>query len=304
MMDIEKLKERIENKTIDDTPVIFVVSDTDFVARQYIHQISKLANLEIEQTDDISKLGKKKKSLIEMDTKENSIILVAVDELGDIGTSILGKKNLYVITKKLSPDFPKELSQIVVKVPKLETWQIRDYAYSVADGVKREKLDWLLQLCGNNIYRLDNELQKLSQFSKTQRADLFDNMVYDGSFDDLMSVQLFDLSNAVCTKDLQKLSYLVPMVKESDINEFAVVAILLNSFKNMARVQLSKNPEIELKDMSSKQIYAIRKNCGKYSKDQLNKVLQFLYSIDYKIKSGNLDIENTVEYLVDKILTV
>ena len=304
MMDIEKLKDSIENKTIGDSPIIFVISDTDFIPRQYVHQISKLRNLEIEQTDNISKLGRKKKSLLEADTKESNITLVVVDELGDIGTSILGKKNLYVITKKLLSDFPKELSQIVVKVPKLESWQIRDYAYSIADGVKREKLDWLLQLCGNNIYRLDNELQKLSQFSKTQRTELFDNMAYDGTFDDLMSVQLFDLSNAVCTKDFQKLSYIIPMVKESGINEFAVVAVLLNSFKNMTRVQLSKNPEVELKDMSSKQIYAIRKNCGKYSKEQLNKILQFLYSIDYKIKSGNLDIDSTVEYLVDKILTM
>ena len=67
---------------------------------------------------------------------------------------------------------------------------------------------------------------------------------------------------------------------------------------------MAKNPAAELPNLSTKQIYAIKKSCGIYTKDQLEKIMLFLYSIDLRVKSGEIETKYLFDYLVDKILTI
>lgn len=298
-MDIKDLKKSIENKIVDDSPIIFEIVGDDFIVRQYIHTIAKDKNLLIETRESLEGLLGKSSPF---DIQENIIYVVYLDSIDSLSTRILDKKNIYIITPKIDKDVKETFKSIVTTIPKLESWQIRDYVYSICDGVRREKLDWLLQRCKDNIWRIEQETSKISIFPKEQRDRIFDDLINDGCLLDIKEHTIFDFTNALCTKNID----LVKNTYEEMIgsNEFGLLTILVNSFKNIVSVQMAKNPEMELKNLSSKQIYAIKKNCGHYTKEQLTKILSFLYSIDLSIKSGKLETKYFLDYLVDKILTM
>ena len=44
-------------------------------------------------------------------------------------------ENTFIICKKVKDSISTECSSYIVKVPKLESWQIQDYVYSIATGV-------------------------------------------------------------------------------------------------------------------------------------------------------------------------
>ena len=59
------------------------------------------------------------------------------------------EKYLFIICRKLiNCDSYKDY---IVEVPKIEPWQLKDFAYSVADGVNETELDELISACGNDI---------------------------------------------------------------------------------------------------------------------------------------------------------
>ena len=299
-MELKELKKQIENRTIDDSSIIFEIVD-DFVARQYIHEIAKIKGLMIESRDSLDGLLGRSRSF---DMSEKVAYVVSLDSIDELSDRILSKENIYIITKKIDKNVKENLASIIVTIPKLESWQIRDYVYSVGDGVKREKLDWLIHACNDDIHRLDQELQKITLFSKESRNSIFDDIASDGLFSDATQHTMFDLSNALCTKDIDKLRDIYADIYQLGINEFGFLAILINSFRNIVSVQMSKNPERELTHLTSKQLYAIRKNCGHYKNEQLTNILLFLYSLDSMIKSRELDIQYFFDYVFEKILTM
>lgn len=292
----------VESGKYDGNLIVFVCQENDFVARQYINKICSDLNLQVDLIDDVYSIARRKNPW-EIEGGDLTLRLFSTDSLEELPQKILEEKNVVIITKKVSKDVRDIFMNYIVEIPKLENWQVKEYAYSIADGVNKRKLDWFLDLCKYNIDRIDQELSKISIFDKSFRDNLFDKMVYDGAFDDIQSISVFDLSNALCVRDLSKIAHILENISNVDINEFGFLAILINAFKNLACVQLSKS-DSELKDLSSKQIYAIKKLCGRYSAAQLENILRLLYSIDYRVKSGELDSSIMIEYIVDKILTM
>ena len=53
-MTIQELKEKIENKESINQLLIFKYSDVDFVAIQYINEIAKINNVQVEVIDELS----------------------------------------------------------------------------------------------------------------------------------------------------------------------------------------------------------------------------------------------------------
>ena len=57
-MTINELKLKIENKVNISEPVIFKITDDDFIPMQYIHEISKYENKSIQFIDDLTEFLK------------------------------------------------------------------------------------------------------------------------------------------------------------------------------------------------------------------------------------------------------
>ena len=189
-------------------------------------------------------------------------------------------------------------------MPKLEEWMIKDYVYTIADGVDTVKLDWLIKVANNDIYRIENEIAKISIFPKVERNYIFDLLMEEDAFADLNNYHIFDLSTALLQKDLTKIAELIEAVKSWDCEPLGLQVLTSQNFRKVLQIQLSPKPDPDKLGLTSKQIWAIQKyNCGFYSRDQLVKIFDKVTYADYMMKNGDLSNDKLVDYLILNILS-
>lgn len=305
-MNIQELKAQIESHTVTDEFLIFKDSDSNFISNQYIHEIAKQRGLKIEFVDSLDEIASESSSIFGFaDLAAKSSLTVIKSEIyrwGYIDPSKL-KSVIVVVNKFEDKSVEKQLENHIVYVPKLEEWQVKDYVYSITEGVDFKKLDWLINLCGTNYHRLQQELDKLKLFTQDEKNYLFDALIYDGALDDLSSYNIFNFTNAIASKDLKTLHTIYKELDRVDVNEFGLLTILLKNFKNILMVQLNSNPTPENTGLESKQLYAIKRIPRVYTPQQLVSIFQLLCDVDRLIKSGELPTEIVIDYLIIKILT-
>ena len=304
-MDIKTLKENIESK-LSDIRFIFVNSEDSFLSNQYTNAIAQKNELKIVSVEEI-------KSLIPNDNDifgigdvidETCLYVYRTDKFEEKDTDIKKIKHLVIVCDKIDAESKEIFKELVVDMPKLEPWQIKDYAYSIADGVNTKKLDWLLTVSNNNIHRVHSELSKLTPFIPKERDYVFDMMVEDDAFVDLSNFVIFDLSNAIIKKDTKTIAKILEDIKKIDVEPLGLQVILTNQFRNIISVQLSPSATAEKLGMNPKQFYAISKySCGYYTREQLVEIFDVVSKCDYLLKNGDVPNDKLVDYMILHILS-
>lgn len=302
-MTIEDIKNEILAQSISPGILIFVNSENSFIANQYIRAIAKIKQLSIENIDSLDAFKKPSKDIFGMSKTDKLLYVCRMDEFDFLSVSLsyVDKNNLILVVKKaLTDGSPYEAR--TVRVPKLESWQIKDYMYSRVEGVERKQLDWLQELCGNNIERIKEELDKITLFSKSEQQRMFTMFVKDKVFGDLSLYNIFNFSNAILDHNIPELTRIWAELKNIDVEPLGLVTVLCNNIRNIIKIQLSNRPTAESVGMSPKQFYAVSHNCNKYTKDQLISMFLMLTDIDRGLKSGTMPAELILDYIVLNIL--
>lgn len=302
MIDVVNFKNDIVNKNINYKFAVLKYSDTDFLAFQYVNEIAKVLNKPVKIIDDLSELCNTPFSLFGNDDSDY-IHLFIVDKFDYTNIDIVGK-DLYIICKSIDKKSVEVFSNYIVELPKLEDWQIKDFVYSVAEGADVKSLDRLIEVCGNNIYRINSELDKIKIFNEQERKFTFDKFIEDGIFSDLSTYTIFDFSNAIVKKDVNTLRNIYKEIDKVDIEPIGLVTVLLNNFRNIIKIQLANNPTAESCGMKPNQFWAVKHSCGIYNKEQLMFIFDFLTDIDRRIKTGVMPVDSfLIDYIVITILT-
>ena len=188
-MTIESLKEMIEKNIDLDSMYIFLNSENTFLANQYVNEISKKKNLKIVYIEDLKALLPDKNDIFGVEeTIDSTCLYICHQEtfdFKDIGLKDL--KNLIIICDKIDDETKEIFDPYIVNMPKLEEWMIKDYVYTIADGVDTIKLDWLIKVANNDIYRIDSEISKIAIFPKVERNYIFDLLMEEDAFADLIA---------------------------------------------------------------------------------------------------------------------
>lgn len=305
-MDLATLQKALKDNSVIEPFYIFLNSENTFLSNQYIKEISRVKGLSIEYIDNIIGLLPDKNDIfgIEEVIDESRLYVCKMDKFEYEDLSIKNIKNLIVVCNGISKESKEIFDQFIVNMPKLEDWHIKDYVYTIADGVDKRKLDWLISICNKDIYRIDSELSKLSLFSKKERDSVFEMFANDGMFSDLSDLVVFDLTNAIIKRDVKAVGEVLEDIKNFDCEPLGVNTILVNSFRNILSIQLSVNPTAEKLNMKSNQFYALKKSCGYYSKEQLIKIYDIVTSAEYQMKNGYISNDKLIEYMIVKILSV
>lgn len=308
-MDLKKLKNDISQNTVEDSFFIFICEHESscFLANQYIKAIAKLEDKEINYLDSIDGYTNTQKSLFTINSSEISdknLNVYRCESFSNCSNKLKFAKYLVILTDKVSDEVLQTFDYNIVKLPKLENWMIQDYVYVKGEGIDKEDLDYLVQVCNYDIYRIENELDKLSQFGKTQKKYIFKQMIKEGAFNDLSTYNIFALTNAIQSRDLNEVSRVLRSGME--IEPLALISLLCQNFRKMLVVWYDRAPTPESTGLKSNQIWAIRNLPKNYSKNQLIYIFKFLTSLDLKLKQGNLptNSQTLVDYVVTKILSV
>ena len=306
-MTLQELKKQIELNTVTDDLIIFKDPE-GFISDQYLNVIIKNKyGGDVEYIDSLDPFLNTKVSLFGDETLvSTSALRVLKCEVYEWAQDAIKQlPNLIIVAKKFSDkDIEKQFSNYIVSVPKLESWQITDYVYSLGEGADKKDLDLLIKLCGNNIFRLNQELDKLHLFSEIERKYVFQEMLRDGLLSDLSAFNIFNVITSIMSKDMQSLLSVYKELDRVDVNEFGLLTLLLKNFRNLIMVYFNSNPTPETTGLDSKVIYAIRKQPLKYNQEQIVKAFEFLCDIDRQVKSGELPADILIDYLLIKTLSV
>ena len=154
------------------------------------------------------------------------------------------------------------------------------------------------------MYRLQNEIDKLLPFHPAERKYLLKGMISDGAFDDVSNNTVFNLSTAILSKEVDKVSTLMQEVDKIGVTDFGLLSILQTGFKNLVMIQLNRNPTPENTGIDSKKLFMMKKLPVVYTPEQLVSILKFLSDIDKKVKFGELQVPNLIDYIVVKVMSM
>ena len=218
--------------------------------------------------------------------------------------SLFQQSNVIVCTNELTEKTKKMFSRFVYEFPSLEDWQIKDYAYSLLEGMDTAHIDALIKRCKGDIFRLDQEIRRLALFAPTERESVFRQFIRDGIYLDLSDYTIFNFSNAIARKDLDTIVKIYKQMQYIDITDMYLYTVLWKNFRNLILTQLQPIVTETTTGLPTKQLYAVKKIPRVYSQKQLVKIYEMLTSVDKRVKNGELPTEILVDYLTVKILSI
>lgn len=299
---LEDLKEQIENSNIKQKFIIFKGEKT-FIARQYTNAISKILKRDIEFIEDINSILNDSFDIFDVQEDSNTLRLFNIDTFTFNNPKLNQEEYLVIICKTVDKSTQELFKEYIVEIPELVEWQIKDYLYSIVDGVETKYLDWLINVCNKDIDRIQLEVDKLLLFEPKQRQKIFQQMVEDNALCDVSDKTIFDFISALVKKDVRLLREIYEDIDSIDIEDIGVVTLLYNNFKKYIQVWLQPNPTTENTGLSSKQIWAINKLPRVWSSDQLIDIMVLLTNMDYRLKTGAIPVNMIRDYLVVNLLS-
>lgn len=299
-MTIQELKQKIESNTVESPFYVFTYQESPFLPEQYYREIAK--NLHINPTQIFSIEDLPPEDIF--NTPLDLLYIYFTDKLTIDIARYKDTYNFIIICKDVDKGIRETYSDFIVDFPKLEKWQLEDYADSKLQGCDKVDIDTLVTLCPS-IERLENEIQKILCFElPTERRFYLKKMLQEGALSDLSNFIIYDLSSAFIKRDTQKIKNILHDLPNIDIEPIGLVTVLYNNFKNIIKIQLANNPTSESTGLPSKQFWAIRNGCGKYTKEELIKIFTFLTDLDRQVKTGEISTSILIDYIVIIILGI
>lgn len=301
-MTLQKLKELILNDTLSDDLIIFLCEDDHFLATQYTNEIAARKNFKINIIKDIRELQNDSLGNLFEDSNSNRLNLLITDNFDTFVSNYYDLENTIIICDKIDKKIAKNVEPYIVKIKKATDWAVKDFMNVYCPGLAPTLVDMLYQNTNGNIYRIINELDKLNLFDKDEKNSILGQLL-TAKGTDLYYRTIFDAKNAILKTDLAQLSDLMEHKDIIDMDAMALTALLLNEYKRNLLLRFNSKTTPEQLGIDKKQVYFIKNNC-KLTEEQLSKKIEFLSSIDYKLKTGKLDMDKDqlLTYLISHIL--
>lgn len=300
-MDIKKLKENILNNSLSDDFLVMICEDNFFVANQYINKICQNKHCQENYVED----------LINQDTSALSLVFDFSNTLNILKTDIFNLfyndysqfKNNIVICNKVDKKIEDQLSEYIVKIPKLVDWQIKDFMKVTCRYLEDDEINWLYDVTGGDIYRIENELDKIKLYSGNKQREILNDLKYDES-SDLYKISSFTLSEAIIKRNKLVISDYLKHVDVVDIDPFSLVGLLVSNYKKILFINFNGGVTAEQLKMTPKQVNAIKYYYRDILEETAVNSLKFLTGLDKKLKLGKLDLEKKelIEFIICSIL--
>ena len=296
-MTLVELKNYITSGIVPHDFLILVDKDNKFLAHQYIKAIGELATGGINKVSSIYEPFQS--SLMLLATPEDCINVLTVDTFDERAEDYSQFENTIVVCEQIDKTISKVVEDFTIKLPKLEEWQILDYAKTLCPAVEEEDLLWLIKASNSNIERVINELDKVKLFDKDEQKHIFSSIRFDQNTD-LNEAPFLSVSNALTYGDLPALFNLMQSSSFYELDAVGLANNVLTSLKNI--VIISQNPLLSAKEcgVSDKQWGYIRRNYNNLNINAVKQKIKFLTNIDLALKSSKLELskEAMMNYLV------
>lgn len=166
---------------------------------------------------------------------------------------------------------------------------------------------FIVELCGDEITILQNELEKLCSY--TGHGEITREIIKDVSIRTL-STSVFDMSRALVRNDYDSAFGLLDDLMAMRQEPVAILAVLSSAFVDMYRAKVAANSGLGVNEIAKEFGYSGKefrlrnaaRDCAHVSVSQLRKSLDILLKTDLKLKSTRLDGRVALEQALGQLL--
>ena len=293
---VNKIKKKFGEKVlginyilIDETNLDNLISDIEMPAFGFNKKLIVVKNSGLFKKDGRKKSGSPMQDKIadyiknNMDVIEESVILVFVEQEADknIVFEEISKSGIICNIEELKP------AQLVKKLKQI----CNLYKVNVDDIT----LNYLIENSGTNLQHLINEIRKLIEYAGENGTITLD-AVNKLSIKQIESV-IFELTDNLAMKKIDKaLEVLDNLIYQKEPLQ-KILITLYNHFKKIylcvEAVDLKKDVvnSLNLKPNQTFLVTKYKKQASYFKKEELRKILEEFYNLDYNSKNGKIDID-------------
>ena len=285
-MELRELKNKILAQEALSFPLLFINYDNDYLIKSYVKKIAENNSLTIKEIESIKEMVDIESGMFK---EVEYLYIYKLNKDDNLSKEQLKDYKIILISDTDIKD--SDIEKVVFN--KLENWQIEAYVQALLPGLDNQEVSWLCKNAKYDIWRLDNEASKLNIFDKKDQSKILMAINDDNGYVDLNELTIFNLSNAIMNKDMLGIKKVVEDIDNIDVEGTGLVTILLKNFLNVINIQTNSKATAQSLGMSEKQFRYLQYNqCNKYSNEELFNIYNFLTDIDYKLKSGLLEMTN------------
>ena len=285
-MELRELKNKILAQEALSFPLLFINYDNDYLIKSYVKKIAENNSLTIKEIESIKEMLDIESGMFK---EVDYLYIYKLNKDDNLSKEQLKDYKIILISDTDRKD--SDIDKVVFN--KLENWQIEAYVQALLPGLDNQEVSWLCKNAKYDIWRLDNEASKLNIFDKKDQSKILMAINDDNGYVDLNELTIFNLSNAIMNKDMLGIKKVVEDIDNIDVEGTGLVTILLKNFLNIINIQTNSKATAQSLGMSEKQFRYLQYNqCNKYSNEELFNIYNFLTDIDYKLKSGLLEMTN------------
>lgn len=299
-MTLMELKNFINNGTVPSDFLIFVSKDSSFLTTQYVKAIGKLADGGITKINSIYE--PQQSSIALLTAAPNTINVLKVETFDERAEDYSQFENTIVVCEQIDKSIAKNVDSYVIKFPKLEEWQIFDYAKTLCQSLDDDDISWLVKATNNDIDRVLNELAKVALFDKDEQKAIFSSIRFD-PHTDLYTTDLFTIVNALVEGDMPILFEFLRHNGHEDLEPVMLANRAFTSLKNILLV--SQNPGLTAEDcgVSAGQFKFLKYKYRSLNIEAVKQKIKFLTNFDLDLKTSKLDLSkrDMLNYLISHL---
>lgn len=328
-MDVSSLKAKLKSNQL---PNYLIFSGDEWKVQQiYINQIAKVTGKETKRIDSISDIYSQLKNRSFVKRTEIYIVrddkeLMQNEKLQRQIEQVLGDNILIHLLTNVDKrtKFYKLYKDSIVDFERLSDAMLKKYALKEIK-LSESNLVRLIDICEHDYGRILLEIDKINRYIENYYNDdfgadcvehatgmkvlritedkAFEKLLKDGTIHEPPYDAIFDLVDAILSRkvntafDLLEKSYAVGEAT------MVMLTVLYNNAKALLQVQTYKGDNLtKATGLTGWQVKNVRRNVGKYSDKELIYIVQLIQKIESGIKTGKIEDEFAMQYLLTKIM--
>jgi len=190
-----------------------------------------------------------------------------------------------------------------LKPAMLKKWVAGEFANKKAK-INSDALDLLVSFVRSDLWRMENEINKLSNYKKNSVVKKEDvELLVRPAVDN----DIFKTIDALASKNKKQALYLLHKHLDDGDAPLKLLSMIAYQFRTLLvikEMQDKGEPYGAMAKKSGLHPFAVQKNyylCNQFSIEQLKKIYQKIFQIDSNIKTGKIEPETALDLLLSEI---
>lgn len=319
-MDVSTLKSHIKLKTI---PSFLIFGGEEWKVQEiYIQQIAKATGFETKRIDSITDVMS---NLRNRSFFKNPIIYIVRDDKelmqnekiqALIEGGLLGDNILILLLTNIDKrtKFYKQFKERICLFERLSDSLLKKYALKEIK-LSESDLERLIDICEHDYGRMLLEIDKIKMYQRStvdgqwdgvsmlSTHDCFKNLVEDGTIYNPPYDAIFDLVSAILDRKVNRAFDLLQQSYAMGEATLVILSVLYKGAKAVLQIQTYEGDNLsKATGLSGWEIKSAKPHVNKYGDGELIYILQLIQKIERGIKTGRMEDEFAMQYLLTHIM--